>query len=101
MANQVGRSTDRDVVRKAATYRNAARAMERTEYRSCCGAICESHSKRCTCSVPDGPVKSFAAVFRDAGCGTYWWGEPGEQENLDARIFALCLMAAMVEAGDA
>lgn len=43
----------------------------------------------------------FQALFAPEGysCGSFWWGWTEDEDN--ARVVALCFMAAIVEAGDA
>ena len=87
-------------------YREAARLLERKEVITCCPAISTAerpyhdergHNGECRLDQLEGPFREF--FWPDNG-QAYWWGSPKVKANQDARVIALCFMAAMAESGD-
>ena len=85
----------------AAVCRDAAKAVEDMKAGFCC----------CALGLPGDKIRDdFAAIFspepsdeqEQDNLSVYgWYGRPNTEENRNARVVALCMMAAMVEAGDA
>lgn len=98
----------------AQRYRDAARSIERGEHAWSCNAIASfGGDKRrykevfmptvadinATCPRPNRDRWTSEHLCPDGSWGSFWGHSWKENEN--CRILALCLMAAMVEAGDA
>lgn len=86
--------------RDATVYLEAARivADDSMHTRCCCPAIQFTTGWNKT---GEAFVKRFS-IFKPprASYGWWWFGHPGEPDNREQRILALCFAAAMAEAGD-
>ena len=88
-----------------AVYRGAARLMELGFHDYACNAIWTASHPRKEWRYPDERdrhplVVKFTEYFKPERNDTVaWFGEAGRGRR--RRIIALCMMAAMVEAGDA
>lgn len=92
--------------RSAAIYRKAAKLLEdERECFACCAISVAVHGKTYALQECAGARALFVSKFRPHtydGNGPFfgYYTDDPVQAN-DARILALCFMAAMVEAGDA
>ena len=106
--------TDHAVV--AAIYLDAAKLFEDGKVKDtgqgACSAIAEAMNPTIHHSLAydkerhaeKSPVHDFTAIFSPNDDARYYWGDgwgDTQEERNNARVVALCFMAAMVEAGDA
>jgi hypothetical protein len=80
----------------AAVYRKAAKLVEDMECSYACEAIGEVMDCIGFAHEQDHPALRLLKPQRLSTCGGYWHSDNGR----DARVLGLCLMAAIVEAGD-